>query len=219
MGFFSRRREAIINGILTDMVRKGERDRDVPGIFLDAALRFGQDHGGVLYADMSDSITFNIKIDNRPFSVFVFRGRTGKGANFTLTDKSVAKQSALDALDGLAAEMLERSAVRQATVAPRHPSWATDPEKLKNFIDRVTESVIRIMPPSFLEHVMKSDDFAPVTMKPLALAESAGKDFEEQVDIAINYFEDRWFALSLEASGAFEEQDKDHWQRRPRKWR
>jgi hypothetical protein len=98
MGFFSNRRNRIVESYLDSRVRSGTLDADIPNLYFAGACRYAQDHGGTLYPDMQDSIIFDKEIGGDNYSVFFLVGRGGKGVNITLTKQrhsfEIAKENA-----------------------------------------------------------------------------------------------------------------------------
>jgi len=98
MGFFSNRRNRIVESYLESMVRSGTPEADIPNLYFERACRYAQDHGGTLYPDMQDSIIFDKEISGDNYSVFFLVGRGGKGVNITLTKQrhsfEIAKENA-----------------------------------------------------------------------------------------------------------------------------
>ena len=62
MGFFSNRRDKLVESQIRQMLERGISEADVPNLYFEAACRYAQDHGGTLYPDTSDSIIFDKKI-------------------------------------------------------------------------------------------------------------------------------------------------------------
>lgn len=92
MGFFSTRRNNIVEARLRQMIASTKGEADFPDVHFDAAARYAQDHGGILYDDMGKSIIFDKVIDGENYSVFFHVGRGGRGTNVTLTKQPSARQ-------------------------------------------------------------------------------------------------------------------------------
>lgn len=202
MGFFSKRRNAIIEAHLEQMVKSGTSEKDVPGLFFDAACRYGQDNGGKLYDDMRDSIIFDKVLGGNNHSVFFLVGRGGKGTNITLTKR----RSSLDLAREEAEAFVSDARTIEARPAPRpHPTWTSDPNITQTFIQSWTRlSVERGIPISYLEEEQGSDDLIPLLMASMAKAESQGNTFEQQVDASVDLLFSRWHRLDEQTKQRFE---------------
>ncbi len=164
MGFFSDRRNRLVEGYLTRMVKTGATDVGVPDLYFDAACRYAQDNGGKLYPDMRDSIIFDKVIDGQNYSVFFLVGRGGKGTNITLTKKCDASTA-----DDL--------------VAPDgdFPTWAEDEDKRQAFIEGVfCEAERKGMPLAYAEGMFLVKESAKVFLFIAAEYEKAGNNFAQQ---------------------------------------
>ncbi|WP_165694149.1 hypothetical protein [Teichococcus deserti] len=89
-GFFSSRRNRIIDSYLLAMIRSGKQEIDVPELYFEAACRYALDNGGKLYDDMRDSIIFDKVFHGENYSIFFHIGRRGKGTNITINKQPSA---------------------------------------------------------------------------------------------------------------------------------
>nr|WP_313635194.1 hypothetical protein [Brevundimonas diminuta] len=85
MGFFSNRRDRIIEQELARLSASGRTEGVARHIHFDAARRYAQDHGGTLWDDMNDSISFDTKIGGRAYNVMFMETSPGGGTDITLT--------------------------------------------------------------------------------------------------------------------------------------
>lgn len=85
MGFFSKRRDRIIEQELARLSASGRTEGIARHIHFDAARRYAQDHGGTLWDDMRDSISFDTKIGDQAYRVMFMEVSPGGGTDITLT--------------------------------------------------------------------------------------------------------------------------------------
>lgn len=121
------RRNRIIEGYLQQMADSGTSELDVPSLYFEAACRYAQDHGGVLYEDMRNSIIFDKVINGRNYSVFFHVGRNGNGTNISVTQR----RSSLEIAEEEADAFVDRAKRKQTLSAQYAPDEA---ERLKKAI-------------------------------------------------------------------------------------
>ncbi|MDX1039154.1 hypothetical protein GOL69_18015 [Sinorhizobium medicae] len=134
MGFFSNRRNKIIDGYLLEMIRIGVTERSVADLFFDAASRYAQDNGGKLYHDTPDSIIFDKTFDGSNYSVFFMTGRGGKGVHIRLTKRRSSYELASEEADRFVANALAGTAMK-----PSGEIQAFRDRALESFIARETK--------------------------------------------------------------------------------
>lgn len=99
MGFFSNRRNKIVEDYLKQMVNRELTEADIPDLYFEAACKYAQENGATLYPDMRDSILFDKVIDGSNYSVLFMVGRRKGGTNVTLTKGHSAYDIARRELD------------------------------------------------------------------------------------------------------------------------
>ncbi|MBY5453926.1 hypothetical protein HFO91_30575 [Rhizobium leguminosarum] len=127
MGFFSNRRNKIIDGYLQDMIRAGVSEKSLENLYFEAASRYAQDNGGKLYPDTPGSIIFDKTLNGSNYSIFFMIGRGGKGVHITLTKQRSSYELASEDADRFVATALASTA--------RKPS-----AEIQAFRDRSLES-------------------------------------------------------------------------------
>lgn len=113
MGFFSNRRNKIIEKHLFTMVRSGNLSVHLDDLFFEAAARYAQDNGGKLYDDMRDSIVFDSIINGENYSVFFMAGRGGRGVDVTLTKRRSASELVSEHVDAVVNRVRAEDKIRE----------------------------------------------------------------------------------------------------------
>jgi len=113
MGFFSNRRNKIIEKRLFAMARSGNLSAHFDELFFEAAARYAKDHGGKLYDDMRDSIIFDRVIDGENYSVFFMTGRGGRGVDVKLTKRRPSYELTSEHVDAVVNRVRAEDQIRE----------------------------------------------------------------------------------------------------------
>lgn len=206
MGFFSNRRNSIVEGTLMKMVHQGRVTADIPDLYFEAACRYAEDNGGKVYDDTADSVIFDKLIGGENYSIFFMKERRIGGTHIRMT----RQPSAFEIMEMEAKECVSntRDQPEAPPSAPNFPSWAIDKIKARGFVDFVVKrSHAEGVALSFIQEIISDDDLGRMFWAYAAELEFQGNNFDDQKSGVVGLVTSNWEKIDDQHKGRFMAQD------------